>query len=426
MARVHLARLSGPMGFGRTVAVKRLHDHLLEHPQFVAMFVDEARLASRVRHPNVVSILDVVADGTQLLLVMDYVHAEPLSALLSLAHRRGARVPVPVAVAIVSAMLAGLHAAHIAVDAAGEPLELVHRDISPQNVLVDADGVARISDFGIAKARGRISSTQPGEVKGKLGYMAPEHLEGKPVDRRIDIYAAGVVLWETLTATRLFTGNEGEIVLKIIGSHIEPPGALVDLPAALDAVVMRALSADPAARFQTATEMAVALEAAAPMATQREVAQWVQSLAGDRLATRAQLVAEADRDDDVAQFTDVSPTQPATPPDPTDPVTASLARRAPSVPRAGTLLAATVLLATVALVSFSSLSGSTRAAWLEAKCGPALARATAAAASVPIVETASPAPPAASESTAAPTATAHGKTPRPPVAFDKKKLYGRE
>ncbi|MEJ7733992.1 MAG: serine/threonine-protein kinase [Polyangiaceae bacterium] len=423
MARVHLARLSGPMGFGRTVAVKRLHDHLLEHPAFVAMFVDEARMASRVRHPNVVSILDVVADGKQLLLVMDYVHAEPLSALLSAAHKRGEPTPLPVAVAVVSGMLHGLHAAHVARDGNGDPLELVHRDISPQNVLVDSDGQVRISDFGIAKARGRLSSTQPGEVKGKLGYMAPEQIEGLAVDRRIDVYAAGVVLWETLTAQRLFTGDsEGEIVRKIILSVVEPPSRHVPVPPAVEAVVMRALSADPAARFGTALEMAEALEAAARLASQREVARWVEGLVGERLAARAALVAAAERDDEASPFDEPSPARAVV--QELDPTTRLRTGPRGATSRVGWAVGAAVLL--LAAVALASTAGGESTPRLHAETGMRAAAALAASAAGRANAAAAAAQGASATAAAGSATAAASAPPRPATKFDKKKLYGRD
>src|SRR5580692_2033966 len=182
MATVHLGRLLGPVGFSRTVAIKRLHEQFAKDPDFVSMFLDEARLCARIKHPNVVPTLDVIAGDRQLLLVMDYVQGESLSRLFRSAVARGERIPLKVTVAIVSGMLHGLHAAHEAKDERGEPLGIVHRDVSPQNVLVGIDGVARVLDFGVAKARGRLHTTQDGRVKGKLSYMAPEQLRSEAVD----------------------------------------------------------------------------------------------------------------------------------------------------------------------------------------------------------------------------------------------------
>src|SRR5687767_6563935 len=190
MARVHLGRLMGPAGFARTVAIKRLHEGLARSPEAAATLLDEARLAARVQHPNVVAILDVLAVDGELTLVMEYVHGESLAVLLRAARARGEVVPPPVAVQIVREVLAGLHAAHEARSEAGEPLGLVHRDVSPQNILVGLDGAARVFDFGIAKAAGRYQETATGQLKGKVSYMAPEQLLGQAVDRRADVFAA--------------------------------------------------------------------------------------------------------------------------------------------------------------------------------------------------------------------------------------------
>ncbi|HEY2366157.1 MAG TPA: serine/threonine-protein kinase, partial [Polyangiaceae bacterium] len=194
MATVHFGRLLGPVGFSRTVAIKRLHPQFAKDPEFVSMFLDEARLAARIRHPNVVPTLDVVATQGELFLVMDYVQGESLSRLIRATRERQQRIPVRYVASIITGALHGLHAAHEAKNERGEPLRIVHRDISPQNVLVGSDGVARVLDFGVAKAAGRFHTTREGNVKGKLPYMSPEQLRGQLVDRQTDVYAAAVCL----------------------------------------------------------------------------------------------------------------------------------------------------------------------------------------------------------------------------------------
>ena len=181
MATVHLGRLIGTAGFLRTVAIKRLHSQFAHDADFTAMFLDEARLASRIQHPNVVSTLDVVMNDNELLLVMEYVRGESLSRLIRRARDRGVPLPPRVVVAIMSGALHGLHAAHEAVDEKGALLGLVHRDMSPQNVLVGTDGVARVLDFGVAKAAGRVHTTRDGDIKGKVLYMPPEQLSAEPL-----------------------------------------------------------------------------------------------------------------------------------------------------------------------------------------------------------------------------------------------------
>jgi serine/threonine-protein kinase len=292
MATVHIGRLVGPAGFGRTVAIKRLHPHLAKEAEFVTMLTDEARVAGRIGHPNIVPTLDVVASDGELFLVMDYVPGLTLAALAKHAHHDGERLPLPVACAIMCDVLHGLDAAHEARDESGHPLEVVHRDVSPQNILVGADGVTRLLDFGIAKAAGRLHITRDGQLKGKVGYMAPEQLAGRAVDRRTDIYAASVVLWETLADARLFDGqDEAAIFGKVMQMKVPPPSVEVaGIPAELDVAVLSGLEREPSRRYARARDMALVIERAAPLARASEVAAWVARLGERELAERASLV----------------------------------------------------------------------------------------------------------------------------------------
>jgi ABC-type branched-subunit amino acid transport system ATPase component len=295
MASVHLGTIRGPFGFTSTVAIKRLHPALAKDPEFVAMFLDEARLASRVRHPNVVPVLDVFADDGDLSLVMEYVEGESLATLARLAAEHGA--PVPVAVAIAVSILHGLHAAHEARDEHGAGLGLVHRDVSPHNVLVGCDGVVRLIDFGVAKAAGRRNVSRTGQLKGKIAYMAPEQLQRGNVCRRTDVYAASVLLWELLTGEHLFDGEtEGLVLGRVLDDVVPAPSSLrAELPAALDAIVLRGLDRNPERRFASARDMARALEAVVPPAASDDVAQWMQSLAGHQLAARRATLTRLER-----------------------------------------------------------------------------------------------------------------------------------
>jgi serine/threonine protein kinase len=305
MATVHLGRLLGPVGFSRTVAIKRLHAQFASDPEFVSMFLDEARLAARIRHPNVVPTLDVVATSGELFLVMEYVPGESVGRLARAMREHEQTVPLRITSTIVAGLLHGLHAAHEAKDERGYPLGIVHRDVSPQNVLVGTDGVPRVLDFGVAKAAGRMQTTKEGQIKGKLSYMPPEQLNGGTVSRQTDIYAAGVVLWELLTGRRLFAAdNEGAVVAKVLEGRFLPPSQVLASGKrtitnsmqrqleAVDALVMRALAKDPQARFATAREMAVGLERALQPATASDVGDWVEHVARDVLHSRAALVAE--------------------------------------------------------------------------------------------------------------------------------------
>jgi serine/threonine-protein kinase len=292
MAAVHLGRLVGPAGFSRTVAIKRLHPQFAQDPDFVAMLLDEARLVARIRHPNVVPTLDVNVTDGELFLVMEYVQGEALSALLRSSALRGERIPPGLATTILAGVLHGLHAAHEARGERNEPLGIVHRDVSPQNVLVGVDGVARVLDFGIAKAAGRAQTTREGQLKGKIAYMAPEQLDGV-TSAATDIYAASAVLWETLTLRRLFAGESDPAVLKmVLDGRIEPPSRQAPgIPPELDAIVLRGLSAKPEDRFPTAEEMAVALENVLPAVPASRLGAWVRLTATDALTNRSQRIA---------------------------------------------------------------------------------------------------------------------------------------
>lgn len=299
MATVHYGRMLGPLGFSRTVAIKRLHPEYARDPEFVAMFLDEARLAARIHHPNVVQTLDVVASDGEIFLVMEYVPALSLSQLLIAAQVRREHAPAAVAASVIVDALNGLHAAHEATDEEGSPLDIVHRDVSPHNVLVGADGRARVLDFGVAKAAGRATqATREGQVKGKFAYMSPEQVTNVGVSRKSDVFAASIVLWEALTGTRLFQADsEPALLARVLSGVIAPPSSVVpDLGPAIDAVVMRGLERDPSARYADASEMARALEAAVSLASGSQVGRWVEDMAGDELSRRSARVAEIENE----------------------------------------------------------------------------------------------------------------------------------
>jgi serine/threonine-protein kinase len=298
MATVHYGRLHGELGFARTVAVKRLHGEYARDPEFVAMFIDEARLSMRVQHPNVVQTLDVVASEGELLLVMEYVPAVSLWQLLRVAGERGQPVPAPVAAAVVADALRGLHAAHEATDEEGNPLDIVHRDVSPQNILVGSDGIARVLDFGVAKASGRQQTTREGQVKGKFAYMAPEQITNVRITRQSDVFAASIVLWEALTGKRLFQAeSETALLARVLSAPVEPPSAVVaGLDAKLDRIVLQGLARDLEARYATARDMALDLETHVTLPSPSQVAEWAHGLTGDDLARRAARVAEIENE----------------------------------------------------------------------------------------------------------------------------------
>jgi serine/threonine protein kinase len=297
MATVHLGRLLGPVGFSRTVAIKRLQPQFAEDPEFVSMFLDEARLAARIRHPNVVPTLDVVSTQGELFLVMEYVQGDSLARLIRTSHNRGESASPAMMATLMVGVLNGLHAAHEAKNEQGEPLGLVHRDVSPHNILVGIDGVARLLDFGVAKAIGRLQTTRDGQLKGKLAYMAPEQVRGT-VSRATDIYAASVVLWEGLVGRRAFSGDsEAEIFGQVLQGRVEAPSRhAANIPAALDAAIIRGMDPDPARRFPTAREMARAVADAVHLVDSSVIGEWVESLAKQTLDTRSDLVASIESD----------------------------------------------------------------------------------------------------------------------------------
>jgi serine/threonine protein kinase len=293
MATVHLGRLMGAAGFSRVVAIKRLHRQYVRDPEFVSMLIDEARLAARIRHPNVVPTLDVVNTDGELFLVMEYVQGESLMRLLRAARKLEQPIEPAIAVAIITGVLHGLHAAHTAVGEQGEELGIVHRDVSPQNVMVGSDGVPRVLDFGIAKATGRVQTTKDGQIKGKLAYMAPEQLAGDAVGPYTDVYAASLVLWEALAGRRTFEANqEAELFGQVLLGANEPPSDHnPEVSPALDELVMRGLARNHDDRFATAREMALALEETGTFTSPTKIGAWVEDVAPRALSARADRIS---------------------------------------------------------------------------------------------------------------------------------------
>jgi serine/threonine protein kinase len=381
MATVHLGRVRGS---AKPVAIKRLHAQFAKDPQFAAMFFDEARLAVHIRHPNVVELLDFVAVDGELFLVLEYVEGVSLAHLL-----RGAPGPMAPALAarVAVDLLEGLSAAHAACNEKGERLDIVHRDVSPQNVLVGADGRARVLDFGVAKAAGRLQTTRDGQLKGKMAYMAPEQLTGGQVDARTDLYSAGVVLWEALTGRPLFVGdNDGMVLARVLAGGAQPPSRVVpSIPHELDDVVMRALEGESADRFASAREMAEAVARAFTPATHGAVAALVSKVASARLSERIEALK----------------TMVATSPQPVRAATPGRLR--------STLLAAFVL--AFAGAGWLAAFGMSRTGRVE----PAPKPAAPVAAAVTVVVEPPPSPPSPAEVAAVPPPPAAHKS-RPPAA----------
>ncbi len=262
MAAVYLARLSGPQGFEKFVVVKRIHQHLAEQDEFVQMFLSEARLSADLRHPNIVSVLEVAEHDGTYHLVMEYLHGQDVGKLMYRVARREERIPVGVAVQIVMDAAAGLHYAHHKTDRMGTPLDIIHRDVSPQNILCTYEGVAKVLDFGIAKARGQAMETASGILKGKISYMAPEQASGREMTHRVDQFALGVVLYELTTMRRLFKrDNDIQALHAVVDGDIARPSSVVEnYPPELEDIVMTALARDAQDRFPDCAGLATALD----------------------------------------------------------------------------------------------------------------------------------------------------------------------
>lgn len=299
MAAVYVARAKGVAGFERLVAVKVLHPHLAYEAEFISMFLDEARLAARIRHPNVVPTLDISdTEGDGFFLVMEYIEGDHFGAVLGAAARDGQRLPTPVVSRIVLDALGGLEAAHGLLDEQGQPLRLVHRDVSPHNIMVGADGIARLTDFGVAKAEKRLSSTRVGQFKGKLAYMSPEQASSGFAEQSSDLFSMGIILWEALTGRRLFRGENNAATLNnVLNVPIEMPSRYWPELAPFDAVLHRALSREVATRYQSADEMAADLEdiarASEGVASPRDVAATVRHWLTEKLDEQRTRITDA-------------------------------------------------------------------------------------------------------------------------------------
>jgi eukaryotic-like serine/threonine-protein kinase len=282
MATVYLARRDEG-GRTRDVAVKKLHAFLAADSASVAVLEDEAQLGACIRHPNVVQVIDFVAGATEHegpALVMEWIEGVDLAELVRATTKSGRRLPLDVVAAIACDVLAGLHAAHESRRDDGLALEIVHRDVSPQNILVGFDGVVRVTDFGVAKAAWRQQHTEHGAIKGKLGYLAPEQLTGL-ADRRADVFGVGVVLWELLTGARLRVGDGVEVLVEILCQQMEAPSKRNADAAALDAIVLRALERSAEDRFASAADMLAAIESVVVRASAERVAEVTRSFVSE-------------------------------------------------------------------------------------------------------------------------------------------------
>jgi serine/threonine-protein kinase len=265
MAEIFLARLEGVGGFRKQVVIKRILPHLAEDSRFVSMFLDEARIAARISHPNVCPVYELGEVDGQLFLAMEYLDGLPLSRMMRTMSRAGTVIPPVMGAAILGQACEGLHHAHKLAEPDGTPTGVIHRDVSPQNLFLTTTGTLKVLDFGVAKIRGSSARTRTGTLKGKYAYMSPEQLRGEPLDHRSDVFALGVCAFELFTSRRLFARETDFLVFKAIVEEAIPQVRHVrpDMPAELDAVVTRALSRDKERRFGSAREMGEALADAA-------------------------------------------------------------------------------------------------------------------------------------------------------------------
>lgn len=313
MGSVYLATQHGAAGFRRVVAIKRAFPHLLEDTDIRRLMASEIRLSSLVRHPNVVAISDVDDADGELSLIMEYIEGASLAELM----RHG--LPQALGMRVILDAAEGLQAVHDCTDENGQPLGLVHRDISPQNILIGVDGVARIADFGIAQARDKTGATVSGLIRGKPSYLAPEYIETSFATPSSDVFALAIVAWEILTQRRLFRGtNDVDTIARVRAANVEPPSRFVPgLPPALDAVILRGLALKPEDRFPTAHAFGEALEGAlrdsAHLSRRGVVAEFVRKTVGPTLTERRSLVQQATA---VVAPSPVSPPSPQRPPSP--------------------------------------------------------------------------------------------------------------
>lgn len=256
MAEIHLGKSVGLDGFARVCAFKRILPHYAQDQEFIQMFRNEAMVAKQLQNKNIVQVFDFVSDGTSFMLVMEFVDGQDLRSVLAQAEQQRKRIPTEIACYLAIEVLSGLAYAHAAVDISGKSMGIIHRDVSPQNVLVSYEGDVKITDFGIAKAQNQTSTTRAGVLKGKFRYMSPEQAMGQSVDGRSDVFAIGVILWEMLTMQRLFKGEDMAVLEAVRQCRIKPPSQIAGtkVPPELDAIVLRLLSKDLTKRHQSAKE----------------------------------------------------------------------------------------------------------------------------------------------------------------------------
>jgi len=290
MGQVYLARQQGPVGFEKLMVVKRVLPHLAEEDEFIQMFFDEARIAAHLNHPNIAQIYDLGEVEGVYYIAMEYVHGESVRAVNARANLDRNGMPLALKCRILADAAAGLDFAHRAKNASGKPLGLIHRDVSPQNILVGFNGSVKLIDFGVAKARNKVSHTLTGAIKGKYAYMSPEQARGEALDSRSDVFGLGIVFYELLASTRLFKrDSDTETLRAVVSAKVPPPSSLVKgIPRALDQIVLKALAKNRKDRYQTAGDFLLEIEdfliRQRLPSTNAHLAAFMQDLYGDLLA----------------------------------------------------------------------------------------------------------------------------------------------
>jgi len=308
MGEVFLARQAGIQGFEKLLVIKTLLPHLTEDQEFVQMFLDEARLAARLAHPNVIQIYDLGQEEDVFYIAMEHVYGEDLKRMWKQAYHAKRTIPVAIAARIVADAAAGLGYAHRLADGEGNPLGLVHRDVSPQNILLTFDGGVKLIDFGVAKAAGRATKTQTGALKGKYAYMSPEQVDGLELDQRSDVFALGIVLWEMVTGSRLFRADSDVQTLKLVANcNVPAPSEQnPDVPVELDPIVLRALARDRDQRYATMDALRLDLEnwlaATGSQGSSAHLAAFMRELFAARLSREGAKGPLADVDPEATGF----------------------------------------------------------------------------------------------------------------------------
>jgi serine/threonine protein kinase len=326
MADLLLARTDGLQGFERHVVIKRIHPDLIGEDRYVKMFLDEARLAAALHHQNIVQVNDVGVDAGEYYFAMEYVHAEDARTLLVQASKRGRLIPIEHVITIVCGAAAGLHHAHEQCGPDRTPLDIVHRDVSPANILIGFDGSVKVADFGIALAAQRAETTQAGMVKGKIAYMSPEQCNCEHIDRRSDVFSLGIVLYELATVHPCFaSGNDFATMKAIVGGNYQRPSCLnAAIDSELEKIICKALSPRPSARYQTADELRIALDSYAHRAGLRTSTTALADYLKEQFGTRPLPWLVEDDPDEILAIAVAAPETPSgrtrrTPPPPPPP-----------------------------------------------------------------------------------------------------------